>query len=134
MEAGHQRPVGGAFHLDGMNVHGDVNSAERRSENKQSDGQNRWIRRNGEYWQEQDQTQTPAKDHWLGSELSAKPTGQWHRSDRADAQAKKKEAEQPVADVYIGLGKRDQRRPASNSEAGCEEGKTRGKTRFGAIG
>ncbi|GAA0008401.1 hypothetical protein BRDID11002_84090 [Bradyrhizobium diazoefficiens] len=122
-----QRTFRCALHLHRMDVHGDVDGAERGAEGEQRQCQRRRRACDGQQRQDQRQTEPAGDDDRPAAVTRAHDSGQKHCDDRADAEAEQQQSENAVVDAEPCFRKRHQRRPARDAEARDEEGKSRRK-------
>jgi hypothetical protein len=133
MEAGHHGAAAGALDDDGLDVDGDVERADRRTEDQQHRHQQPGVRHHRQQRQHQAGQGGRAEDDEAAAEACRGQPGQRHRQDRADAERQQQQAQHALGHAEPVLGEGHQRRPGRHDEAGDEEAEARGALLAGGL-
>jgi hypothetical protein len=134
MKPRHERSARRPFDLDRMDVHRDIERAERRAERHQRDGKRHRIADKNQKRQHRDKPGPAPEDQGTAADARGHPARDRHREDRAEPEAEQQDAKCCIIHPGIGLGKGHERGPGRHGEPGREEGEPRCKARPGSVG
>ena len=133
VEARHERLGGGALDLDRMNVHRDIEGAQRRAKTEEREPQRDRRSGHGQQRQQHSKPEPAREDDGPAAVPGVDDAGQKHRRDRAHAKAEQQQSQRAIVDQKPLFGEGNERRPAGDAEASHQKRKPRRQPRLRPI-
>ncbi len=127
MEAGHKRPKSGALDLDPMNIHRNIEGAQRRDKRKELQPEQDGRSGNCKHRQQDDKAESSREDDGSAAVSGAEDARQQHCRDRPHPKAEQQQPQYAVVNLKPLLGEGNERRPARDAKARHQKGKPRCK-------
>ena len=134
VKAGHERRSRGALDLDRMDIHRDVEGAERRAEGEKRDPEQQRRVGDDEQRQHERDSEAAREDDRPAAVSGVQNAGQKHQGDGADAKAEQEQPQRAVVDMEFFLGEGDKRRPAGDAKTRHQKRKPRREPRLRPVG